>query len=456
MRTHPWSPLRLSAFALGGGLLIATLVPIAAHAATWTYEVASTVAVGAIPGGIAINATTNTVYVANRGDDTVSVIDGITGSLISAIGVGNAPGAVAVNPSTNTVYVTHEGADTVSVIDGATGAVVSTLAVGAWPYAIAVNETTNTVYVANLSHSMSVIDGVTRAVDTIAVGPSNSQLTGIAVNEATNTVYASDYINGRLWQIDGATHFVSPGIAVGAAPFGVAVYEATNTVYVANVGSASVSVVNGATRVVDSVIPVGVGPFGVAVDATRNTVFVASSVANTLSVIDATTGAVTQGIAVGANAHGVAANPITNTVYVANSDDASVSVLRAVGAPSITTGSLPAGTVGAPFSATVTATGIGPIAFTVWSGALPAGLTLDSSTGTISGTPTSPGSASFTIMAKSAAGADFQTLTVDTAAAALAVTGLEVLPWSVGGALALFAGALLLALRRKRRRSDAV
>ena len=202
MRTHPWSPLRLSAFALGGGLLIATLVPIAAHAATWTYEVASTVAVGAIPGGIAINATTNTVYVANRGDDTVSVIDGITGSLISTIGVGNAPGAVAVNPSTNTVYVTHEGADTVSVIDGATGAVVSTLAVGAWPYAIAVNETTNTVYVANLSHSMSVIDGVTRAVDTIAVGPSNSQLTGIAVNEATNTVYASDYINGRLWQID--------------------------------------------------------------------------------------------------------------------------------------------------------------------------------------------------------------------------------------------------------------
>lgn len=456
MRTHVRPPLSLATFALGGGLLLAALVPTAAHAATWTYEVSSTVNVGTSPFGVAVNPVTNTIYVPNAGDDTVSVIDGITGSLLSTIGVGDAPGSAAVNSSTNTVYVTHEGADTVSVIDGATGAVVSTLAVGAWPYAIAVNETTNTVYTANLSHSVSVIDGVTRAVDTVAVGPSNSQLTGIAVNEATNTVYASDYINGSLWQIDGATHFVSPGIAVGAAPFGVAVYEATNTVYVANVGSASVSVVNGATRVVDSVIPVGVGPFGVAVDATRNTVFVANSVTNTLSVIDATTRAVAPGIAVGANAHGVAVNPITNTVYVANSDGASLSVLRAVGAPSITTGSLPAGAVSAPFSATVTATGVGPISFTVWSGALPAGLTLDSSTGTISGTPTSAGSATFTVMAESDAGADFQTLTVVTSAAALAATGFEVLPWSLGGVLALLAGALLLALRGKRRRSGAV
>jgi DNA-binding beta-propeller fold protein YncE len=201
---------------------------------------------------------------------------------------------------------------------------------------------------------------------------------------------------------------------------------------------------------------VGVRAGGVAVDGTSNTVVVSTSAANTLSVIDATTGAVVQGIAVGADAHGVAVNPITNTVYVANSDDASLSVLRAGGAPSITTGSLPAGTVGAAYSATVAATGVGPISFTVWSGALPAGLTLDPSTGVISGTPTSPGSATFTIMAKSAAGADFQTLTVDTTAAALAVTGLEVLPWSVGGALALFAGALLLALQRKRRRTDSV
>jgi YVTN family beta-propeller protein len=418
--------------------------------------VSSTVTVGTSPFGVAVNPVTNTIYVPNAGDDTVSVIDGITGSLISTIGVGEAPGAVAVNSSTNTVYVTHEGAATVSVIDGATGAVVSTLTVGAWPYAVAVNETTNTVYTANLSHSMSVIDGVTRAVDTIAVGPSNSQLTGIAVNEATNTVYASVYINGRLWQIAGATHVVSPGIAVGAAPFGVAVYEATNTVYVANVGSASVSVVNGATRVVDSVIPVGVGPFGVAVDATGNTVFVTNGGGGGLSVIDGATGTVAYSVAVGTNPHGVALNVSTNTVYVTNSGDNNVAVLRAVGAPSITTGTLPGGTVGAAYSATVEATGVAPIVWTVRSGALPAGLTLDASTGVISGTPTSPGSATFTVMAKSDAGADFQTLTVDTTAAALAVTGLETLPWSVGGALALFAGALLLALQRKRRRSDAV
>ena len=64
----------------------------------------------------------------------------------------------------------------------------------------------------------------------------------------------------------------------------------------------------------------------------------------------------------------------------------------------ITTTSLPAGTVGQPYSAPVAATG-GTTTYT-WSiapGTLPPGLTLNASTGTISGTPTKPGNSSFTI-----------------------------------------------------------
>lgn len=59
---------------------------------------------------------------------------------------------------------------------------------------------------------------------------------------------------------------------------------------------------------------------------------------------------------------------------------------------------LKGGTVGTAYSATISAQGgTTPYSFAVTSGALPAGTSLNSSTGVISGTPTTVGSASFTI-----------------------------------------------------------
>ncbi|MCU1339249.1 MAG: Ig family protein [Bryobacterales bacterium] len=70
----------------------------------------------------------------------------------------------------------------------------------------------------------------------------------------------------------------------------------------------------------------------------------------------------------------------------------------------ITTTSLPGGTLNQSYSQTLTATGgVLPIAWTVTSGNLPAGLALDQTTGVISGTPTAVGSSSFTVQASDAA-----------------------------------------------------
>lgn len=61
---------------------------------------------------------------------------------------------------------------------------------------------------------------------------------------------------------------------------------------------------------------------------------------------------------------------------------------------------LPAGTIGTAYSQTITATGgIAPYTFAVTQGALPAGLTLDTNTGALTGTPTAGGSFSFRITA---------------------------------------------------------
>ena len=87
--------------------------------------------------------------------------------------------------------------------------------------------------------------------------------------------------------------------------------------------------------------------------------------------------------------------PISDTTFYAVYDGASV------GIPSATSG-----TVGQAFSATVTTSGFASsdLTFTIGSGSLPAGLALNSSTGAITGTPTTAGNQSITVTATHSAG----------------------------------------------------
>ncbi len=69
----------------------------------------------------------------------------------------------------------------------------------------------------------------------------------------------------------------------------------------------------------------------------------------------------------------------------------------------VATSSLASGTAGTAYSQTLAGTGGGtPYVWSIYSGTLPAGLTLNSSTGIISGTPTAAGASSFTVQVKDA------------------------------------------------------
>ncbi|HLI56010.1 MAG TPA: putative Ig domain-containing protein [Actinomycetota bacterium] len=95
----------------------------------------------------------------------------------------------------------------------------------------------------------------------------------------------------------------------------------------------------------------------------------------------------------------------------------------------VSTLSLPNGTVSEPYLTTLGATGgVGPYAWSLSSGTLPAGLSLSGSTGVIAGTPTTPGTAAITVAVQDSSSpaktaSQSLTVTID-AAPAIATTSL--------------------------------
>ena len=95
---------------------------------------------------LAVNEATGQVFVANFNDDTVTVVDGASNTIVATISVGDGPAFIAVNKLTNRVYVGNENNKTISFIDGRTLMVVSTLAVPLRPGLLVADETTSRIY----------------------------------------------------------------------------------------------------------------------------------------------------------------------------------------------------------------------------------------------------------------------------------------------------------------------
>lgn len=160
-----------------------------------------TIAVGSGPVALAINQATHTLYVANEGSNSVSVIDTNPASptfntiIAGPIAVGTAPTAIAVNAITNRIYVANRNSGNVSIIDGASNTVVATVAVNMaptlipfHPAALAVNTNSNQIYVGNLDCGFAAIDARNNSVH----HPNFPGLCGpvaLAVNLTTNRIH---------------------------------------------------------------------------------------------------------------------------------------------------------------------------------------------------------------------------------------------------------------------------
>jgi len=355
-----------------------------AEVASGCGQSAPTVTVGSNPIGVVVDPITHSVFVLNDEDSTVSVIDGTICNAVFTAGcdrrppdlaTGFFPGYLDVDLATDTVYVSNQDENTVSVLDGGACTLthesgcrhaVRTTTVGNAPQGIAVNKATDTVYVGNRSdNDLSVINGALcnagqpsdcgRGWPTVATG---STPQAVAVDQRTDTIYTANsdpdnnFSGTTVSVIDGATcnAEVTSGcgrapatVTVGNGPNALAVNQSTDTIYVANGGDNTVSVINGATCNATDTSGCGQAPptmateglpFGVALDQASDTIYVDSVAGSSTDVFDGATcnaritsgcGQTPASVPMGGWPSNVTVNPATGTVYVPDNVDGQVS-----------------------------------------------------------------------------------------------------------------------------------
>lgn len=333
-------------------------------------SISGRITVGTRPSAIAVDSTTNKIYVADFGTPPpqtqffncppaggdVTVIDGVSESRAAVSiqpggGVDIDPVAIALNRTSHTAYVLAQGWGYLpSNFEGCFQNLSLILAIdtttltptgfifglppsdGFFLSGIAVVESTGDIcvgYIAYTDPNVFVITGGGYSAIPVSAQPGS-----IAVDEKTNKIYVT--AGNSIVVIDGATNAVVTTITDpnGFAPAAVAVNPTTNTIYVANSQSNNVTAIDGATGSVTATIPVGTSPSGLDVDSQTSFIYVANAGnlqtgdPGNVTVIDGVTHAtttLTDSKAV--NPIAVAVNSVTNKIYVANSGSDSVTVI---------------------------------------------------------------------------------------------------------------------------------
>lgn len=190
-----------------------------------SYTLKNTISVGMEPAEVTFSADGTRAYVANGGDNTLSVIDPVTKAVIKTIPVGANPVGAWVGYD-GKMYLDNEDGKSISVIDVASNTVVQTIQLGFMPGSAAHN-------------------------------PSRKEL------------WVTDPENGKVhyWTWDAAANqWVHRGIFnTGAGAHAVAFTNDGNVAYVTNQLAASVSVINIADHTKIKDVAVGKKPNGIVI-----------------------------------------------------------------------------------------------------------------------------------------------------------------------------------------------
>jgi YVTN family beta-propeller protein len=162
------------------------------------------------PNGIAYDPATDTIWVGNAGSENgvntywLAPINASTFAVGTPVPVGREPWGIIFNPVDKLVYVANQGDNTVSVISPTLNSVVKTVGVGQRPYNLAVHRGTGLVYVANFgAKSVSALGPGGSFLFNIPLDFGSDEPFGIAVDDVLdNYVYVSTVKSHRIETID--------------------------------------------------------------------------------------------------------------------------------------------------------------------------------------------------------------------------------------------------------------
>jgi DNA-binding beta-propeller fold protein YncE len=175
------------------------------------------------PNGVAVNPTDHLVYVTNTSDakgTTVSILDGSTGQPVHApiqMPSFSQPGSVAVDSSTNTIYVGDLDLAEMWEIDGKTDTLDPSPieGIGAAPQ-LSIDSSTHMVYVASgpLNALTVVAESTNRQVASINLGAGAGGrgvgASGVAVDPSTHDAYVGDSLSKTTSIVDGGDLAAAP------------------------------------------------------------------------------------------------------------------------------------------------------------------------------------------------------------------------------------------------------
>jgi YVTN family beta-propeller protein len=128
---------------------------------------------GGGPEGIALAPDGSALWIANRDDGTISVLDPFTLGMVSSMLSGRGPVRIGFSPDGARAYVVNAGEGSVTIFDAHGRARLGMIPVGLYPLGIAIDPNGTRAYVASTrDNEISVLDLVTNTVvERIRVGP---------------------------------------------------------------------------------------------------------------------------------------------------------------------------------------------------------------------------------------------------------------------------------------------
>ncbi len=225
---------------------------------TSALAVTSTSCVGLNPVSFAQLPSATKIYVANLGDNSISVFDPDLGAVAStitqAMGLGLNPVFVLASPDSSAVFVVNKGDGTnpgsLSVINTATDTVVQNIPLGVAPSFGLIDTHLIRLYVANTgSNSVTVFDlsnlNLTSnpPLPTLATVSVGSGPVGITALPDGTKFYTANATSNDVTVVSATSYSVLKTVQVGQNPVWIASEPSSTKIYTANKTGGSVSII---------------------------------------------------------------------------------------------------------------------------------------------------------------------------------------------------------------------